>query len=85
MKFIDFKIGENSGYVRFEDSEAAQKARAASVLSEQGGLVVKNYVAALEPVTGRFQFPCLVIFKVAVWNFKFHMMSSGHCCRTVWP
>ncbi|KAF3446443.1 hypothetical protein FNV43_RR11622 [Rhamnella rubrinervis] len=52
VKFIDFKIGEDSGYIRFEDSEAAQKARAAGVLSEQGGLVVKNYIAILEPVTG---------------------------------
>lgn len=61
VKFIDFKIGEDSGYIRFEDPEAAQKARAAGVLSEQGGLVVKNYIATLEPVTGRLQFPFLVI------------------------
>ncbi|XP_048331387.2 la protein 1 isoform X1 [Ziziphus jujuba] len=52
VKFIDFKIGEESGYIRFEDPEAAQKARAAAVLSEQGGLIVKNYIATLEPVSG---------------------------------
>uniref|UniRef100_A0A2N9J4A7 La protein 1 n=1 Tax=Fagus sylvatica TaxID=28930 RepID=A0A2N9J4A7_FAGSY len=52
VKFIDFKIGEDSGYVRFEDPEAAQKARAAAVLAEQGGLLVKNYIATLEPVAG---------------------------------
>jgi lupus La protein len=55
VKFIDFKIGEDSGYVRFEDPEAAQKARAAAVLAEQGGLLVKNYIATLEPVAGRGQ------------------------------
>lgn len=52
VKFIDFKMGAESGYIRFEESEAAQKARAAAVLAEQGGLVVKNFIATLEPVTG---------------------------------
>ncbi|KAK4419986.1 La protein 1 [Sesamum alatum] len=52
VKFIDFKIGSESGYVRFEDAGAAQKARAAAVLTEEGGLVVKNFIATLDPVTG---------------------------------
>ncbi|XP_011081824.1 la protein 1 [Sesamum indicum] len=52
VKFIDFKIGSDSGYVRFEDAGAAQKARAASVLTEEGGLIVKNFIATLDPVTG---------------------------------
>ncbi|XP_043704382.1 la protein 1-like [Telopea speciosissima] len=52
VKFVDYRIGEESGYIRFEEPEAAQKARAAAVLVEQGGLVVKNFVATLEPVTG---------------------------------
>ncbi|XP_027331974.1 la protein 1-like isoform X2 [Abrus precatorius] len=52
VKFIDFKIGDESGYIRFEEPEAAQKARAAAVLSENGGIVVKNYIATLDPVTG---------------------------------
>lgn len=55
IKFIDFKIGQEAGYVRFEQPEAAQKARAAAVLAEEGGLIVKNFVAILEPVTGRHQ------------------------------
>lgn len=55
VKFVDFKIGEDSGYVRFEQPEAAQKARAAAVLAKEGGLIVKNFVAILEPVTGMFQ------------------------------
>lgn len=52
VKYIDFKMGEDSGYVRFGEPEGAQKARAAAVLSEAGGLVVKNYIATLEPVIG---------------------------------
>ncbi|KAF5743262.1 la protein 1 [Tripterygium wilfordii] len=52
VKFIDFTMGAESGYVRFEQTEEAQKARAAGVLSEEGGLVVKNFIATLEPVTG---------------------------------
>ncbi|PON76512.1 Lupus La protein [Parasponia andersonii] len=52
VKFVDFRMGAESGYIRFEEAEAAQKARAAAVLAEQGGLVVKNFIATLEPVTG---------------------------------
>ncbi|KAA8525294.1 hypothetical protein F0562_007149 [Nyssa sinensis] len=52
VKYIDFKMGADSGYIRFEEPEAAQKARAAAVLAEEGGLVVKNYIATLNPVTG---------------------------------
>lgn len=53
MQFVDFTMGAESGYIRFEEADAAQKARAAAVLAEEGGLMVKNYVAVLEPVTGR--------------------------------
>lgn len=53
FKFVDFKMGSDSGYIRYEEPEAAQKARAAAVLSEQGGLAVKNFIATLEPVTGQ--------------------------------
>ncbi|PKI74233.1 la protein 1 [Punica granatum] len=52
VKFVDFKMGEKSGYIRFEEPEAAQKARAAAVLAEEGGLSVKNFILTLEPVTG---------------------------------
>lgn len=53
MKFIDFKIGDESGFIRFDEPEASQKARAAAVLADQGGLLVKNYIATLEPLTGK--------------------------------
>ncbi|KAL2318216.1 hypothetical protein Fmac_032092 [Flemingia macrophylla] len=52
VKYVDFSIGDESGYIRFEEPEAAQKARAGAVLSEKEGLVVKNYIATLDPVTG---------------------------------
>ncbi|CAN0907092.1 La protein 1 [Linum grandiflorum] len=52
VKYIDFQFGEDSGFVRFEHPEGAQKARAAAVLAEEEGLIVKNFVATLEPVTG---------------------------------
>ncbi|BAT82211.1 hypothetical protein VIGAN_03218700 [Vigna angularis var. angularis] len=55
VKYIDFKVGEESGYIRFEEPEGAQKARAAAVLSEKNGLVVKNYIATLDPVTGEVE------------------------------
>ncbi|XP_039024059.1 la protein 1-like [Hibiscus syriacus] len=52
VKYVDFKMGEDKGYIRFDTPEAAQKARAAAVLAKEGGLVVKNVIATLEPVTG---------------------------------
>ncbi|KAM7274944.1 hypothetical protein ACFE04_016810 [Oxalis oulophora] len=52
VKYIDFNYGAESGFLRFDQPEAAQKARAAAVLSEEGGLAVKNFIATLEPVTG---------------------------------
>ncbi|XP_068647776.1 la protein 1 [Aristolochia californica] len=52
VKFVDYSMGKESGYVRFEQPEAGQKARAAAVLTEEGGLVVKKFIAILEPVTG---------------------------------
>lgn len=45
-------MGEESGYIRFERPESAQKARATAVLLEEGGLIVKNCIAFLEAVTG---------------------------------
>ncbi|PPD95800.1 hypothetical protein GOBAR_DD07189 [Gossypium barbadense] len=52
VKYINFKAGEEKGYIRFDEPEVAQKARAAAVLANEGGLVVKNFIATLEPVTG---------------------------------
>lgn len=64
VKFIDFKIGDESGYIRFEEPEAAQKARAAAVLAEQGGLAVKSFMATLEPVSGTIQSFNVLLSKV---------------------
>nr|XP_010943758.1 la protein 1 [Elaeis guineensis] len=52
VKFIDYRMGEESGYIRFEDPDAATKARAVAVLADEGGLIVKNYIATLEALTG---------------------------------
>ncbi|KAG1363536.1 la protein 1 [Cocos nucifera] len=52
VKYIDYRMGEESGYIRFEDPDAATKARAVAVLADEGGLIVKNYIATLEALTG---------------------------------
>lgn len=52
VKFVDFKMGDESGYIRFEEPTAAKKARTAAALTEAGGLTVKNCIATLDPVTG---------------------------------
>ncbi|KAK8314535.1 hypothetical protein V6Z12_D01G178400 [Gossypium hirsutum] len=36
VKYIDFKAGEEKGYIRFDEPKAAQKARATSVLGNEG-------------------------------------------------
>ncbi|XP_039142545.1 la protein 1-like [Dioscorea cayenensis subsp. rotundata] len=51
VKFVDFRMGEESGYIRFEDSDSAVKARATAVLVESG-LTVKNCTVTLEALTG---------------------------------
>lgn len=56
VKYVDFRIREDKGYIRFEQPEAAQKAHAASVSAKEGGLVVKNFIANVEPVTGKEDF-----------------------------
>ncbi|KAK9280741.1 hypothetical protein L1049_003629 [Liquidambar formosana] len=45
-------MGADSGYIRFEEPEAAQKAHAAAAFVKEGGLIVKNFIASLEAVTG---------------------------------
>ncbi|RLM79131.1 la protein 1-like [Panicum miliaceum] len=52
VRYVDFSIGDDSGYLRFEDSKAAEKARMAAVLADEGGLIIKNHIITLEPVTG---------------------------------
>ncbi|WOL18715.1 hypothetical protein Cni_G27512 [Canna indica] len=52
VKFVDYRMGEESGYIRFEDAEAATKARAAAVLVDEGGLIVNSCIATLEALTG---------------------------------
>ncbi|KAL9275404.1 La protein 1-like protein [Drosera capensis] len=52
VKYVDFTMGAESGFIRYEEPEAAQKSRAVAVLSDVGGLIVKNYIAVLELVTG---------------------------------
>ena len=57
-QYVDYHMGAESRHVRFEQPEMVQKARAAAVLAEEGGLVVKNYIAVLEAVEGMCIFFC---------------------------
>ncbi|KAG2652246.1 la protein 1-like [Panicum virgatum] len=52
VRYVDFSIGDDSGYLRFEDSKGAEKARMAAVLADEGGLIIKDHIITLEPVTG---------------------------------
>ena len=53
LKYVDFSKGDDSGYLRFEESYAAEKARALAALSDEGGLIMKRHIVTLEPVTGK--------------------------------
>jgi len=61
VKFVDFKMGSETGYLRFDEPEASQKARAAAVLANEGGLAVKNFIAVLEPVIGKNTFSTSIL------------------------
>lgn len=51
---MDFSKGDDSGYLRFEESTAAEKARAFAALADEGGLIMKGHLVTLEPVTGKY-------------------------------
>lgn len=53
VRYVDFRKGEDSGYIRFEDSMAAEKARAFTALADEGGLILKGHIVTSEPVTGQ--------------------------------
>ncbi|GMQ03397.1 hypothetical protein CsSME_00049212 [Camellia sinensis var. sinensis] len=77
VKFVDFKMGEDSGYIRFEEPGAAQKARAAAALAEDGGLIVKNYIATLNPVTGEAEKEYWNLFRGNQERFKSNRSRGG--------
>ncbi|KAG8082540.1 hypothetical protein GUJ93_ZPchr0014g47506 [Zizania palustris] len=63
VRYVDFSIGDDSGYIRFEDSNAAEKARAFAALADEGGLLMKGHLVTLEPVSGKnYSFFQLIIF-----------------------
>ena len=72
LKYVDFKIGDDKGYIRFDAPEAAQKARAAAVLAKEDGLIVKNFIATLEPVTGEEETTSIL--------FHLNLISIFCCC-----
>ncbi|KAJ1271728.1 hypothetical protein BS78_06G148400 [Paspalum vaginatum] len=53
VRYVDFSIGEDSGYIRFEESAAAEKARAFAAIADEGGLIMKGHIVTLEPVSGQ--------------------------------
>ncbi|KAL2649957.1 hypothetical protein R1flu_018085 [Riccia fluitans] len=52
INFVDFSRGDKAGFVRFEKPEEAQQARAAAVLSPDGGFLIKDHVVSLNAVEG---------------------------------
>ena len=61
LQYVDFIVGADSGYICFEEPEAAVRARAVSEFVE-GRFNSKNCIVFLEAVTGKrqyFYFVCL--------------------------
>ncbi|KAF8703589.1 hypothetical protein HU200_032406 [Digitaria exilis] len=52
VRYVDFSKGDDSGFIRFEDSTAAEKARAFAAIADEGGLIMKAHIVTLEPVSG---------------------------------
>lgn len=53
VRFVDFSMGDDSGYLRFEDPKAADEARVSAVLADEGGLIVKDHIVTVEALTGK--------------------------------
>ncbi|OEL17005.1 La protein 1 [Dichanthelium oligosanthes] len=53
VRYVDFSKGDASGFIRFEDSTAAEKARAFAAIADEGGLIMKAHIVTLEPVSGQ--------------------------------
>jgi hypothetical protein len=45
-------MGQESGYIRYEDSKGVETARAMSEVSDDGGLLVKDHIATVQVLTG---------------------------------
>ncbi|GLT32666.1 hypothetical protein SLA2020_073150 [Shorea laevis] len=52
VKHVDYTTGADSGYLCFEEPEAAIKARAVAAFVEQGGLIVKKSIVFIEAMAG---------------------------------
>ncbi|XP_078165695.1 la protein 1-like [Carex rostrata] len=52
VKYIDFSMGQEAGYIRYEDSKGVETARAMAEVSEGGGLLVKDHIATVQVVAG---------------------------------
>lgn len=72
---MDFSIGDNSGYLRFEDSKAAEKARMSAVLAD-GGLIIKDHIITLEPVTGKSSSCSLLTLTFCILNLICSVVSN---------
>ncbi|PAN38901.1 hypothetical protein PAHAL_7G205900 [Panicum hallii] len=53
VRYVDFSKGDDSGFIRFEEPTAAEKARAFAAIADEGGLVMKGHIVSLEPVSGQ--------------------------------
>jgi RNA binding motif len=82
FQYIDFSMGQESGYIRYEDSKGVETARAMSEVSDEGGLLVKDHIARVQVVTGihLYQFPCMLHYCYLLNHTKpcefFYLLSS---------
>lgn len=53
-------MGQESGYIRYEDSKGVETARAMAEVSDGGGLLVKDHIATVQSVTGVSLFTCML-------------------------
>ena len=87
LQFIDFRMGEESGYIRFDDPDTAIKARAAAVLTDEGGFIVKTHIATLEPLSGKAIYKPLFIYSpfstfclFIVFSWRTFILIASHIC-----
>ncbi|KAK1358226.1 hypothetical protein POM88_051482 [Heracleum sosnowskyi] len=71
-KFVDFTMGADLGYIRFEEAEAAQKARAAAVLLDPH--VSKDVTKEVAFGEGK------ISSDINLWHLPHFLSSHFVCC-----
>lgn len=67
-------MGQEAGYIRYEDSKGVETARAMAEVSEGGGLLVKDHIATVQVVAG------MLVFSVPLFMYCLLHIATVQVC-----